>query len=175
METSPFLRMMSTPDVDVVIRPCKDGDANRILVLMREVFIDELGWDRAFIIDAAYSLKEMLEQNKPGRDFFQVCRAEKKIVGVLFVLDVGGGTAFIRWLVVRKDFRGRGLGRELLDRALDFSGRAGFHRVRLVTVFELSWAREFYLRAGFREVARRSDILWKMEHDLCYMEMDVTA
>ncbi len=174
METTPFRRTISAPGVDAVIRPYKDGDANLILVLMREVFIDELGWDRAFIIDAAYALKEMLEQNKPGRDFFLVCRSGKNIVGVLFVLGVGDGTAFIRWLVVHKDFRGRGLGRELLGRALDFSRRAGFRRARLVTVLDLSRAYTFYLRAGFREVARRLDILWRMEHNLCFMEMEVT-
>jgi GNAT superfamily N-acetyltransferase len=162
------------PGTDLTLRPYGDGDTNCILSLMREVFIDEMGWDRAFLVDAAHTLKEILTAHMDIRDLFLVCHSRTKVVGVLILIDVGGNTGFIRWLVVHGDARGIGLGRLLLDRALAFARDAGFTRVRLVTVRDLSRAFDFYLKAGFSEVGRRPDILWCMHHNLCFMEMEVT-
>ena len=163
----------SPPAERTTIRRCADGDANRILGLMREVFIVEMGWDRAFIVDAARVLKQMLSNRRPGRDLFLVSESSGMIIGVMFLLDIGAGTGFVRWLVVHKDFRGIGLGRALLDRALEFCRGNSFAKVRLVTVRDLSRAREFYLAAGFREVGRHPDILWRMPHSLCFMETEI--
>ena len=158
---------------EVTIRSCEGGDANRILSLMREVFIDEMEWDRAFIVDAARVLAEMLNNHRPGHDLFVVAESANKIIGVVFLIDIGNRTGFIRWLVVHRDFRGIGLGRRLFDRVLGFSREEGFVKLRLVTVWKLSEARRFYLKAGFSEVGRRPDFLWRMRHTLCFMEKEV--
>jgi GNAT superfamily N-acetyltransferase len=164
---------MPSVNGEVVIRPHEVGDANRVLALMREVFIDEMGWDRAFIVDAARVLAGMLDDHRPGRDLFLVAESGKKIVGVMFLVNIHDRMGFIRWLVVHKDFRRTGLGRDLLNRALAFSREDRFDKLRLVTVGELTTARRFYLKAGFSEVGRRPDLLWRMRHTLCFMEMDV--
>jgi GNAT superfamily N-acetyltransferase len=157
----------------LILRHFRDGDANRILTLMREVFIDEMGWDRAFLADAAHTLVEILAAGTGPRDLFLVCCAEKKIVGVVVLRDAGAGAGFIRWLVVHHSARGIGLGRLLLVRALAFARDSGFNRVRLVTVRDLPRAFDFYQKAGFSEVARKPDILWRTPHDLCFMELEV--
>jgi len=162
------------PGTDLVIRPYRDGDANRVLTLMREVFIDEMGWDRAFLADAARTLVEILAADMDRGNLFLVCYSAKKVVGVMVLRDIGRGVGFIRWLVVHHRVRGIGLGRLLLERALAFSRDAGFCRVRLVTVQDLPRALDFYRSAGFREVAHRPDILWRMPHDLCFMELEIT-
>jgi ribosomal protein S18 acetylase RimI-like enzyme len=159
---------------DLTLRPYRDGDANRVLSLMREVFIDEMGWDRAFLVDAARTLKEILDDHMNRRDLFLVCLSRARVVGVLILIDVGGDTGFIRWLVVHREARGIGLGRLLLERALSFARDAGFARFRLVTVDDLPRALNFYLKAGFSEMGRRPDIIWRTYHDLCFMEKEVT-
>jgi ribosomal protein S18 acetylase RimI-like enzyme len=161
------------PGTDLLVRPVKDGDANRILALMREVFIDEMGWNRDFLVDAARTLVEVLGHVADPGTLLLVCCAGKKIVGVVTLLDTGGGTGFIRWLVVHRDVRGVGLGRLLLGRALAFARDRGFARVRLVTVRDLSRARDFYLKAGFREAGTRADVLWKMPLVLSFMEVEI--
>ncbi|MBN2223333.1 MAG: GNAT family N-acetyltransferase [Deltaproteobacteria bacterium] len=159
---------------DLVVRPGKDGDANRILALMREVFIDEMGWNRAFLADAARTLVEILTNKSGPGNLFLVCHSPRKIVAVVTLLDVGAGIGFIRWLVIHQDARGIGLGRLLLGRTLIFAKDAGFTRVRLVTVRDLPQALDFYLKAGFREVGTKTDSLWAMPLTLCFMEMEIT-
>ncbi len=173
MSKLPLEEQPAIQGTDLAVRRYRDGDANRVLSLMREVFIDEMKWDRAFLVDAAYTLKEILTDHMNRRDLFLVCLSRTRVVGVMILIDVGGGTAFIRWLVVHRDARGIGLGRLLLERALAFAKDAGFTRVRLVTVRDLSRAFDFYLKAGFSEVGRRPDVVWRMHHNLCFMEMDV--
>ena len=163
------------PGTDFILRPGQDRDANRVLTLMREVFIDEMGWNRAFLADAAHALVETLTHNDDPGTLFLVCYSGKKVVGVLTLLDVGGGTGFIRWLVVHRDARGAGLGRLLLGRALAFAKDAGFTRVRLVTVRDLSRALDFYLKAGFNRVGTRTDTIWRMPLTLCFMEIQITS
>lgn len=163
------------PGTDLVLCPVTDGDANRILALMRDVFIDEMGWDRAFLVDAAHTLTKIMGLVGDPDTLLMVCRAGKKIVGVVTLLDAGGATGFIRWLVVRRDSRGIGLGRLLLGRALAFAKDRRLARVRLVTVRDLARARDFYLAAGFREVATRADVLWKMPLVLSFMETEIPA
>jgi hypothetical protein len=43
-----------------------------------------------------------------------------------------------------------------------------------VTVDDLPRALNFYLKAGFSEMGRRPDIIWRTYHDLCFMEKEVT-
>lgn len=158
----------------LILRAVQHGDANRILGLMRRVFIDEMGWNRAFLADAANTLVGLLDADDGPGNLFLVCVSEKEIVGLVVLRDAGDRTAFIRWLVVHRSVRGIGLGRLLLERAISFAGAAGFSRVRLVTVRDLPEAFAFYRRAGFREVARKPDVLWKMPHDLRFMERELT-
>jgi ribosomal protein S18 acetylase RimI-like enzyme len=163
------------PGTDLVLRPARGGDANRILTLMREVFIDEMGWDRAFLVDSAHTLVQLFSAGDGAGDLFLVCLSGKKIVGLVVLRDAGEGTGFIRWLVVHRSARGIGLGRLLLERALAFAEESGFGRVRLVTVRDLSLALDFYRGVGFREVARKPGVLWRMPHELCFMELDITS
>lgn len=161
------------PGTGLILRAVRYGDANRILALMRQVFIDEMGWDRAFLADAANTLVDLLDADNGPGNLFLVCVSDRKIVGLVALRDAGERVAFIRWLVVHRSVRGIGLGRLLLERALAFAGSAGFGRVRLVTVGDLPGAFAFYRRAGFREVARKPDLLWNMPHDLRFMEREI--
>ena len=64
------------------------------------------------------------------------------------------GWAQLRWFFVEKDFRGQGLGSQLLKRALSFSKRAGYEGVFLWTVSDLDSAEgisESWVQTGQRK------------------------
>jgi len=58
-------------------------------------------------------------------------------------------------LAVHKDFRGRGIGRQLLDRALEHFRRAGLKQARIETLVTNPVGRHLYPAMGFKEVARQ--------------------
>lgn len=86
---------------------------------------------------------------------------EREIVGAL-VVDGGHADdeagARLRWVILAPEFHGRGLGRELMDRAMAFCEEAGFERVYLWTYEGLDAARHLYETHGFTLV----------EEDICH-------
>jgi GNAT superfamily N-acetyltransferase len=65
--------------------------------------------------------------------------------------------ARLRWVIVEPAYHGRGIGKELLRRALAFCAGAGFSRVFLWTVEGLPESLALYQKAGFRVVDRFPD------------------
>ncbi len=61
--------------------------------------------------------------------------------------------ARLRWFHVEEKHQDRGIGRELLTRAIDFCGRQGLKTVWLWTMEGLDAARHLYISFGFKPVA----------------------
>jgi GNAT superfamily N-acetyltransferase len=55
-------------------------------------------------------------------------------------------------LYVRERWRGHGLGEDLARAAIEWSRRAGYARMRLDTLPNMSGAQRLYVRLGFREI-----------------------
>jgi len=72
--------------------------------------------------------------------------AEERCVGCLLLIDRGQGTWQLRQMAVAPDLQGQGLGRQLVEAAVEGAREAGGHRM-------MAHAREpavpFYLRVGF--------------------------
>ena len=60
-------------------------------------------------------------------------------------------TAELKRMYVREEYRGRGLGRALLDRAIRLAKDLGYRRVRLDTMATMTRAIALYKAHGFRE------------------------
>jgi len=170
-----FPEIPATPDENTVIRIRRytPGDGNRALSVMKRVYIDELGWRNVFLREAVTALKNMLQSHDPRFELFLLAEAERTPVGVMFLKRKSGRTAFLRWLTVTRDARNRGLGKTLLECAVDFSRNAGYDSMDLVTVDRLEHALEFYRRQGFIESARRKDMVWEMDVELCFLTKDL--
>jgi ribosomal protein S18 acetylase RimI-like enzyme len=69
----------------------------------------------------------------------------------------------LRWFLVDAAARGRGLGRELLDRALAFARASGYERLVLETFSELEGAARLYRSVGFVLVETWVTTLWGRE------------
>ncbi len=156
---------------EIILRPFGGGDSNRVIDLMREVYIGEMGWHISFLKDAVRTLKEMLITWDPKQDLFVLAEFEDVLVGLLYMISQSDGRSLIRWLTVKKGYRRIGIGNKLIEMAVDFARKKGYRKIVLVTVDELKRAREFYIRAGFLETGRKTDLLWDMNLTLCFMEM----
>ncbi|WP_346897878.1 GNAT family N-acetyltransferase [uncultured Roseibium sp.] len=63
--------------------------------------------------------------------------------------DLGNNIAHLRWFILEEHLRGLGLGRRLLDKALDHCERHRFDEIHLWTLKGLDAARALYERNGF--------------------------
>ncbi len=64
--------------------------------------------------------------------------------------DLGGNRAHLRWFIVKESLRGSGMGRKLLNTALEFCDLQGFDETVLWTLKGLEAARRLYEVTGFR-------------------------
>jgi RimJ/RimL family protein N-acetyltransferase len=75
-------------------------------------------------------------------------------VGQLSVVVAPYGVAEIGMLII-EDWRGRGIGRALLEAAIDWAAKAGAHKMGLETWPHNEVAIQLYRRAGFVEEGRK--------------------
>jgi N-acetylglutamate synthase-like GNAT family acetyltransferase len=92
-----------------------------------------------------------------------IAEAQGRIVGCVAIVDALGGTAQLRWFLVDPASRGHGLGRSLLDHAVDFARQAGYRAIVLWTVSALAAAAALYRAAGFIRVEERAGRHWGVD------------
>ena len=80
--------------------------------------------------------------------------------GSIAVIPTAMGNAQIRVLLTASEFRSCGLGRMLMDRAMEYCRGEGFARIGLSTVSECHAARRLYQRYGFEIADVSENMLW---------------
>lgn len=96
-------------------------------------------------------LAEFLARHDPESDLFLAAYADGEAVASVIVDRSDGGPrgAHLRWFIVAEEMQGKGLGADLLGRALAFCDGRGYERVWLTTFAGLDAARSLYERHGF--------------------------
>ena len=85
-----------------------------------------------------------------------VAEANGRIVGYITTrVDVEAGKGRIPNLAVAEDFRGRGLGRTLIERALDYFRGQGLVYAVIETMAQNPVGQHLYPACGFMEIARQ--------------------
>ena len=111
-------------------------------------------------LDAAYV--------RPGGLFEVVVDGTGEVVGTVGLLPLEDGRCGLRKLYVAKEHRGRGLGKRLVEYALEKAKALGFRRVELETAGVLEVAKKLYESFGFRpfvptHLSARSDRAYALE------------
>ena len=81
-----------------------------------------------------------------------IARAGRKAAGCVGVRPLQGGACEMKRLYIRPAFRGKGLGRALVERALAEAKKAGYRRVQLDTLPNMREALMLYAVLGFTSV-----------------------
>jgi GNAT superfamily N-acetyltransferase len=74
------------------------------------------------------------------------------VVGSVALRDLGDGAVELKRMYLRPDQRGRGLGKQLLELALDWARASGMRAVRLDTSERMVAAQRLYEANGFERV-----------------------
>lgn len=131
----------------------RPGAVGRLLALQIETYARDLGFGRAFEAKVGADMAAFLERYDPDRDLFLLAVECEQVVGGV-TIDRGehppsARLAHLRWFILGPQARGRGIGRTLLARAVDFAQGQGDREIYLWTVDALPAARHLYDAAGF--------------------------
>jgi len=137
----------------VAIRRFRIGEIGHIISRHGVLYHQEHGWDGTFEGFAAEIAGAFAMRHDPLREGCWVADRDGEVLGSVFVVDAGEGTAKLRMLYVEPAARGLGVGRKLVGQAIGFAREAGYRRMTLWTNDILHSARHIYEAAGFRLVA----------------------
>jgi GNAT superfamily N-acetyltransferase len=133
------------------------GDLGTVLAMHGRLYAAEYGYDEEFEAHVARGIARFAaalaaaRANPGGPHPGWLWLAEDddgEVVGMIALTAEEGGAGQIRWFLVDPRSRG-GLGRQLLDAALDRARSDGMTRVRLWTVDGLDAAAHLYKSVGF--------------------------
>ena len=141
------------PAHPVLIRTRQLGDVGRVLYLHGMCYGYENNFGTRLEAHVARDLAELDNPTRASRSELWVAEADGNLVGSLGILDRGRDTAQLHWLLVKQNYRGRGIAKQLVNTAIDFCRRHGFRRIRLETTEALTAARRLYQDQGFKRVS----------------------
>lgn len=134
------------------IRVSKDSDVPRIAGLIRGILRLEFSKDQ--VAYPADDLKNLSATYHGSNSTFLVAEDESRIVGTCGVKAEDGKTAILRRFFVDPACRGKGVGLALLNEALGFCRKKGFHEVVIRTSTRMESAIRLCTGLGFREEGR---------------------
>lgn len=156
------------------------GALGRIIELHETYYSEYWNLDYEFSREVAVELAAFLGRYDDAQDRLWLVLSdpdgvgEREIMGSL-VIDGGhtddeeGGR--LRWVILAPGLHGRGIGRELMDRAMAFCKATGFERVYLWTYEGLEAARHLYEAHGFSLVEEITRQDWGPE--ITYQKFEV--
>jgi GNAT superfamily N-acetyltransferase len=110
----------------------------------------------------AVELSEFLKRFDGRRDGFWTVSMNGRVQGAIAIDGIHAQQkgAHLRWFIVSDALRGKGAGNRLLDTAVEFCRRRGYHKIYLWTFGGLGAARHLYKKAGFRLVEAHTGTQW---------------
>ena len=148
------------------IRP---GDMGYITYLHGILYNIECQYNNNFERYVAVSFSEFLENYDSGKDRIWVVEDDDKIVGSIVIMGRSGAVAQLRYFILHPDYRGLGLGRKLMQLAMDFCKSTGYKSIYLWTASELDTAAHLYRQFGFKRTKQVTSNHWgKKILEVCY-------
>lgn len=124
------------------------------------LYAKEYGYDQTFEAYVAAGLAEFLKSFNPNKDRMYLAEVDNQIIGVIAIVGYSKVEAQIRWFLVHPDYRRRGLGNELMNKALKFCKECKYKTVFLWTTKDLHAAGRLYKCAGFKKVEYKTHDIW---------------
>lgn len=126
----------------------RPGDIGEVLRLHGVIYGAETAYDLAFEAYVAETLAEFVYQYDPSRDRVWLCEDADKLVGMLFLMH-RDAAAQLRYFLVLPEYRGHGIGKELMERYRQALDELGYSHSFLWTAHELPTAAALYRQHGF--------------------------
>jgi N-acetylglutamate synthase-like GNAT family acetyltransferase len=138
----------------------KPGDIGYIIYLHGILYSRENKYDQTFEAYVAHGLLQFVHNFNPYRDRIWLAEVNGIIIGSIAIVRTTKDEAQLRWYLVHPEFRGQGLGKQLLGEALNFCRERKYSNVFLWTTSELAAAAHIYSQAGFKKTETKSHKVW---------------
>ncbi len=137
----------------------RPGDIGEIVRMHGDLYAREHGFSLAFEAYVAGTFAAYAWPLEAGQRLW-VVEKEGGMAGTIAIVRGTESAAQLRWLLLSAELRGKGLGRAMVEEAIEYSRLSGWSSVFLWTVSSLATATSVYRRAGFVLTETRTHELW---------------
>jgi GNAT superfamily N-acetyltransferase len=148
---------------ELKLRDPEPGDLGWVVHRHGVLYAREYGWNLEFEALVASIVGDFVRNFDKHLDRCWIAEFDGKIVGSVFIVKHTDSSAKLRMLYVEPEARGHGVGRKLVDSALEFSRAAGYASVILWTNPQLTAARKIYEAVGFEMIEERTERAFGVE------------
>lgn len=132
----------------------KDKYNKKINDFVISIYVEEHGFEehRTIIKDDDNSI-----YSRSGGELWIALDENDDIIGTIAVYKHDKKNIELKRLYVRKDYRGKGVSKELYEKAMTYCKKNKFERIFLGTYDRLETAIYFYLKRGFKEIEHKNE------------------
>jgi GNAT superfamily N-acetyltransferase len=155
----------------ILIRPYQPGEAGYVSYQRMRLYESRHNFRSACEHSALKGLADFV--GNPAGGCLWTALDEKDIVGSIAIVRVDKSTAQLRWFIVREDHQGQGIGKALMNVAMEFIHEKEYHKVFLWTFQILEAARDLYRQYGFVKTREWANTEWS-DKELIEERWDLT-
>ncbi|GAB3550376.1 GNAT family N-acetyltransferase [Noviherbaspirillum agri] len=134
--------------MEIILRNPIPGDIGWLISLHGKLYAEQFHFDSSFERDIAKKVVEFLEKQNPFNNIW-LATINNEPIGSIAVSLKPDQSAFINFLLVKAEYRGRGISRILMDKVMAHCKAHGIGLLRLETYSCLEAARKLYKQYGF--------------------------
>ncbi|MGG1677862.1 GNAT family N-acetyltransferase [Neobacillus sp. NRS-1170] len=159
METIESIFNKEYPSQSVIsIRTFLPGDVGFVAHLHGRLYEKTYKFGRMFEYYVMKGLTEFMIDTSGGE--LWIAEADGKMVGSIAITQSKDQSAQLRWFILDEDYHGMGIGKRLMETAIDFCKKQGYQHVFLWTVSILETARYLYQKYNFRVTEEKPNDEW---------------
>lgn len=143
---------------NVTLRSFRAGDVGYVAHLHGILYDKTYKFGPMFEYYVMKGLAEFMMNNDGGE--LWVVEVNEKIVGSIAITKSNDNVAQLRWFVLDENYHGLGIGKKLMETAINFCHNQGYQHVFLWTVSILETARYLYKKYNFTLTEEKSNDEW---------------
>lgn len=135
------------------IRIATNNDLNELIGLLNDLFTQDIEFEPNYEVQKS-GLEKIITNPDIGE--ILILLMDNKVIGMVSLLysistALGGKVAILEDMIIDKNYRGKGFGKQLLQEAINFSLKRDCLRITLLTDFNNDIAIKFYEGFGFKK------------------------
>jgi predicted GNAT family acetyltransferase len=133
--------------MEIKIRPYKEDDKPQVIKLITSILKTEFDLEKETYAD--FDLKNIKEVYGGKRDLFLVAVIGNTVIGTIAIKEDDHNSALLRRIFVSSEFRGVGLGKKLIVKAIEFCEEKEYGVVNFCSTDKMTAANNLCKKSGF--------------------------
>lgn len=138
----------------------RPGDVGYLIYLHGWIYAKDCEYNYKFEGYVCKTFYDFFENYDSQKDQFWFAESSGKIIGAIAIVGHTPQRAQLRWFILDPNYRGLGLGKALLMKAMRYAENKGYKQIFLETTQDQQTAIRMYRQAGFEKTAEKVNEAW---------------